>query len=144
MLLSLVRTYALVFGADVHSTNSTWTYVGPHNVHYFVVYPLVNTWTNKTAFGPLCNSSRRTLGFGRCPLLFRELVIALPYKYPLPLQFSHAPRLPVDLLVGVSWGFVCFGTNGEGTLELSFQWGNVRIPNSLITSLCCSIIVFCW
>jgi hypothetical protein len=36
---------------------------------------------------------------------------------------------------------VCFGTVGGGTLEISLQGGNVRLPNSLITSLYCSIFV---
>jgi hypothetical protein len=38
---------------------------------------------------------------------------------------------------------VCFGANDERTLEVSFQGGNAQLPNSLIMSLCYSIIVLC-
>jgi hypothetical protein len=31
-----------------------WTYVGPPNIRYFLGYPLGNTWTYETPFGPLC------------------------------------------------------------------------------------------
>jgi hypothetical protein len=37
----------------------------------------------------------------------------------------------------------CFGVAGGGTLEVSLQEGNARLPISLDTSLCCSIIVLC-
>jgi hypothetical protein len=34
-----------------------------------------------------------------------------------------------------------FGVVGEGTLEVSLQGVNAQFPISLVTSLCCSIIV---
>ena len=47
------------------------------------------------------NSTRSMLGFGKRLLLFRVLVAALLYKYPIPTlllhiipDLSHAPRLP--------------------------------------------------
>jgi hypothetical protein len=36
---------------------------------------------------------------------------------------------------------MCFGANNEIILEVSLQGGNAQLSNSLITSLCCSIIV---
>jgi hypothetical protein len=38
---------------------------------------------------------------------------------------------------------VYFGANGEGTLEVSLQGGNAKLPTSLITPLYYSIIVLC-
>jgi hypothetical protein len=35
---------------------------------------------------------------------------------------------------------VCFGANSEGTLEVSLQGGNTRLPSSLITSLCTRLL----
>jgi hypothetical protein len=98
----------------------------------------------KTAFEPLCNSIERTLRLGGHPLFFRELVVAIPYKYPLPLNFLtplFASRLPVDRFVSVCEYFLCFGATGRGTLEVSLQGGNAQLPSSLITLLCCSIFV---
>jgi hypothetical protein len=70
--------------------NSTWTYAQKYrDVRYFLEYPLVNTKMCETTFGLLCNSTRRTLGLGGHPLLFKELVAALPYKYSILLQYSH-------------------------------------------------------
>jgi hypothetical protein len=46
------------------------------------------------AFGPLCNSTECTLGLDGRLLLFKELVAALPYKYPLPLFVFHASLPP--------------------------------------------------
>jgi hypothetical protein len=86
--------YAAVYSVDVrggtiicalYSVNSTLTYTQKYtNVHYFLEYPLTNTWMYETTFRLLCNSTRRRLGLGRHSLLIKELVVVLPYKYPLP------------------------------------------------------------
>jgi hypothetical protein len=50
--------------------NSIRTYAQKYtDVWYFLEYPLGNTWTYETAFGPLYNSIGRMLGLGGCPLL---------------------------------------------------------------------------
>ena len=82
--------------------NSTWTYAQKYiDIPYFLEYPLGNTWTHATPFYLLCKYTKRMLGFVGRSLFYRELVAALPYKYPLPylllhtiLEFWHAPRLP--------------------------------------------------
>jgi hypothetical protein len=62
MLLSVVRTYD---GGppDVRSANSTL------DVRYFLVYPLGNTWTYETPFGPMCTNHRTYARVARRPLL---------------------------------------------------------------------------
>jgi hypothetical protein len=62
--LSLVRTY--VGGpSDVRFANST----ADVRVEPFFKYPLGNTWTYKTLFRPLCNSTGHTLGLAGRPML---------------------------------------------------------------------------
>jgi hypothetical protein len=74
-------------------------------VRYFLEYSLGNTKTYKTIFGPLCNSIGHTLGLGRHPLLFDELVVApFPINILYPLSFLtpfYALRLPIDRFVSV-------------------------------------------
>jgi hypothetical protein len=55
------RTYALQI---VHQT-----YVGPSDVRYFLVYPLGDTWTYETPFGPMCTDHRMYARVARRPLL---------------------------------------------------------------------------
>jgi hypothetical protein len=55
--------------STLYSVNSTRTYAQKYmDVRYFLKYPLGNTWIYKTAFGPLCNSTRHTLELGGHPL----------------------------------------------------------------------------
>jgi hypothetical protein len=44
-------------------------------------------------------SAERTLGLGGCLLLFRELVVAIFYKYPLPPSVFHAFQTPLGCLL---------------------------------------------
>jgi hypothetical protein len=74
-------------------------YMRPSDVCYFLEYPLINTWAYEIPFGPLCKSARRTLGLGGRPLLFRELVAAISYKYPLPLLGFHTFQMPPGCLL---------------------------------------------
>jgi hypothetical protein len=67
----------------------------------------------------------------------------LSYKYPIRLFISHALSSPQAVKILPCECFVCFGANSEGTLEASLQKDNAWLPTSLITSLCCSIIVLC-
>jgi hypothetical protein len=55
------RTYALQI---VHRT-----YVGPPDVRYLLVYPLGNTWTYDTPFGPMCTNHRTYSKVAGRPLL---------------------------------------------------------------------------
>jgi hypothetical protein len=61
-LLSVMRTYR-----GDHQTYALQTvqqtYVGPLDIRYFLEYPVVNTWMYEAAFGPLENSTGRTLGW---------------------------------------------------------------------------------
>jgi hypothetical protein len=50
-----------------------WTYVGPLNIHYFLGYPLGNTWTYETPFGPLCKDHRMYARFAGRPLLCQRV-----------------------------------------------------------------------
>jgi hypothetical protein len=55
------RTYALQI---VHKM-----YVGSPDVRYLLVYPLGNTWTYDTPFGPMCTNHRTYARVAGCPLL---------------------------------------------------------------------------
>ena len=54
--------YAAIFSADVR--------MGTIGRTLLLKYPLVNTYTYETPFGPLCKSARHTLGLGKRLLLF--------------------------------------------------------------------------
>jgi hypothetical protein len=59
------------------------------DVRYFLEYPLGNTWTYETHFGPLCNSTEHTFGLPNVCYFLRELVANFPYKYPPPPLIPH-------------------------------------------------------
>jgi hypothetical protein len=73
------RTYALQI---VH-----WTYVGPPDVRYLLVYPLSNTWTYEAPFRPMCTDHQTYARVAEHPLglpdvccSVKELVVDFPYK----------------------------------------------------------------
>ena len=67
--------------------------------------------------------------------------ISHPFLPPLPLEPSGCKNPPC---VSVLCEICEFGASGVEVLEVSFQESNAQFSNSLITSLCYSIIVLCW
>ena len=60
------------------------------------------------------NSTKHTLGFMDVCYFFGGLVEPLSYKYPLPLQFSHALSSPQATKISLMSVFCeLFGANGE-------------------------------
>jgi hypothetical protein len=59
------RTYALqTVLADVR---------GPPDIHYFLEYPLGNTWTYETPSGPMCKDHWTYARVAGCPLLCQKV-----------------------------------------------------------------------
>ena len=81
-----------------------------------------------------------------------HLLLSGPINTPHPLAHftpilasnpSGAPSCENHSCVSVLCKICEFEASGVEVLEVSLQGGNARLPNSLITSLCCSIIVLC-
>ena len=90
------------------------------DVHYFLKYLIVNTWTYETPFEPLCKSAGHTLGLADILYLSPSTINTL---YPLCfLTLSDAPRLPVHCL----WGLVSVSVLPEEEL-LRFHFTKVTL-----------------
>jgi hypothetical protein len=66
--VSVARTYAGTTGCTFCKLYQQ-TYVGPPDVHYFLVNPLDNTWTYETPFGPMYKDHRMYTRVAGRPLL---------------------------------------------------------------------------
>jgi hypothetical protein len=79
----------------------------------------------------------------------RRLLLSGPINTPSPISHQVRPQplsSPLGCLLDVYECFVrfCeFEASGVEVLAISLQGGNARLPISLVTSLCCSIIVIC-
>jgi hypothetical protein len=49
------------------------TYMGPLDVRYFLGYPLGNTWTYETPYGPMCKDHRTYARVVGRPLLCQRV-----------------------------------------------------------------------